>query len=358
VKSADSAQPASEARTQPGNELTDIERHLWQPSDHVVSDLAGLSGDLLLLGAGGKLGLSLGRMARLAYDRGPDRGREPRVIAVSRFSEPGRREEFVDAGIEALPADLSDPAELAGLPDVENVIYLVGRKFGTHADPWVTWAVNTELAARVAERFAGARMVAFSTGNVYPLTPVGSGGADEHTPPDPVGEYAQSCLGRERLLQHASITAGTPMSILRLNYAIDLRYGVLHDVASTVWAGEPVDVTMGSVNVLWQGDVNAITLRSLRHCASPPDVLNVTGPETVSVRWLATECARRLGREAVITGEEAPTALLSNSARCMARFGYPSVPLSEMLDWTCRWVASGGPSHGKPTGFQQRTGSF
>ncbi|MBO0849420.1 MAG: NAD(P)-dependent oxidoreductase [Pseudonocardia sp.] len=338
--------------------MTDIERHLWQPCDHVVADLAGLTGDLLLLGAGGKLGLSLARMARLAFDRGPDRGREPRVIAVSRFSEPGRREEFVDAGIEAQPADLSDPAALAALPDAENVIYLVGRKFGTHADPWATWAVNTGLAARVAERFARSRIVAFSTGNVYPLAPVGSGGADEHTPPEPIGEYAQSCLGRERLLQHASISAGTPMSILRLNYAIDLRYGVLHDVATAVWAGEPVDVTMGSVNVLWQGDVNAIALRSLRHCASPPDVLNVTGPETVSVRWLATECARRLGREAVITGQEAPTALLSNSARCMARFGYPSVPLSEMLDWTCRWVAAGGPSHGKPTQFQQRQGSF
>ncbi|HTF48937.1 MAG TPA: NAD-dependent epimerase/dehydratase family protein [Pseudonocardia sp.] len=338
------------------DELAALEQRLWTPSDQLVTELAELPGDLLLLGAGGKLGLSLARMARAALDAGgePDR----RVIAVSRFSEPGRHAEFAHAGVQTLSADLSDPAALHALPDAANVIYLVGRKFGTHADPWTTWAVNTYLPALVAWRYAGSRIVAFSTGNVYPLTPVVSGGADEHTPPNPVGEYAQSCLGRERLLQHVSISTGTPMAILRLNYAIDLRYGVLHDIAGAVYAGDPVDVTMGSVNVLWQGDVNAFTLRSLRHCASPPDILNVTGPETVSVRWLAQECGRRLDREPKITGTEAPTALLSNAARCMARFGYPTVSLAEMLDWTCRWVAAGAPSHRKPTGFQQRAGTF
>ena len=333
-------------------ELAEADRRLWDPPAAVRDELAELPGDLLLLGAGGKLGLSLARMARLALPA------DRRVIAVSRFSSPAQRDALLKAGVEVHPADLADPAALAEVPDAPNVIYLVGRKFGTHGDPWTTWAVNTYLPARVAERFAGARIVAFSTGNVYPLTPVNSGGADELTPADPVGEYAQSCLGRERLLQYASITSATPMSILRLNYAIDLRYGVLHDIASAVFVGEPVDVTMGCVNVLWQGDVNAITLRSLRHCASPPDVLNVTGPETVSVRWLAAECARRLSREAVVSGTEAPTALLSNAARCMARFGYPSVSLAEMLDWTCRWVAAGGPSHGKPTHFEQRAGAF
>lgn len=331
-----------------------MERRLYEPPAQVVTDLAELPGDLLLLGAGGKLGLSLARMARLAADRG--RGR--RVIAVSRFSEPGRREEFTASGVEVISADLSDPGALSGLPDVDNVVYLVGRKFGTQGDPWTTWAVNTYLPARVAERFAGSRIVAFSTGNVYPLTPVTSGGAAEQTDPDPVGEYAQSCLGRDRLLQHMSITNGTPVAILRLNYAIDLRYGVLHDIARKVWAGEPVDVTMGCVNVLWQGDVNAITLRSLRHCASPPDVLNITGPETVSVRWVASECGSRFDREAVITGEEASTALLSNASRCAARFGYPTVSLAQMIDWTCQWVAAGGASHGKPTHFEQRTGTF
>ncbi len=338
----------------PEQALPDVESRLYEPSAQVVTDLQEVPGDLILLGAGGKLGLSLARMAKLAADRG--RGR--RVIAVSRFSEPGRREEFTESGLEVIAADLSDPDALRGLPDVENVIYLVGRKFGTQGDPWTTWAVNTYLPTRVAERFAGSRIVSFSTGNVYPLTPVTSGGADEQTDPDPVGEYAQSCLGRDRLLQHMSIANGTPVSILRLNYAIDLRYGVLHDIARKVWAGESVDVTMGCVNVLWQGDVNAITLRSLRYCASPPDVLNVTGPETVSVRWAARECGRRLDREVVITGEEAPTALLSNASRCEARFGYPTVSLAQMIDWTCQWVAAGGPSHGKPTHFEQRTGTF
>ncbi|GLZ46898.1 epimerase [Actinomycetospora sp. NBRC 106375] len=336
-------------------DLAAADRRLWQPPAEVVEDLAAVPGDVLLVGAGGKLGLSLARMARLAADAA---GGSRRVIAASRFSEPGRRDEFEAAGVETVVADASDPAALAALPDADNVVYLVGRKFGTHGDEWTTWATNTYLPARVAERYAGARLVAFSTGNVYPLTPVGSGGADEHTPPGPVGEYAQSCLGRERLLQHLAITQATPTAILRLNYAIDLRYGVLHDVARSVLAGEPVDVTMGSVNVIWQGDVNAVTLRSLRHADSPADVLNVTGPETVSVRWLASECGRRLGREPVIAGEEAPTALLSNAARCTARFGYPRVGLAEMLDWTCRWVAAGGPSHGKPTKFEQRAGAF
>lgn len=337
------------------DELAEIDRRLWEPPPAVVDDLAALSGDLLLLGAGGKLGLSLGRMARGALDAA---GSSRRVVAVSRFSEPGRRDELAACGVETVVADVADPAALAALPEAENVIYLVGRKFGTRGDEPTTWATNTYLPARVAERFGGARFVAFSTGNVYPLTPVGSGGADEHTPPGPVGEYAQSCLGRERLLEHLSTGRGTRVGILRLNYAIDLRYGVLHDVARTVLAGEPVDVTTGSVNVIWQGDVNAVTLRSLRHAASPADVLNVTGPETVSVRWLARECGRRLGREPVIVGEEAPTALLSNASRCAARFGYPRVSLAEMLDWTCRWILAGGPSHGKPTRFEQRAGAF
>lgn len=340
----------------PSGELAEIDRRLWEPTDAVVDDLAEVPGDLVLLGAGGKLGLSLARMARAASERSGGSAR--RVIAVSRFSEPRRRTEMAAAGVETLVADLSDPGALAGLPDAPNVVHLVGRKFGTHDDPWTTWAINTYLAARVAERFAGSRIVAFSTGNVYPLTPVGAGGADEHTPAEPVGEYAQSCLGRERLLQHRALVDGTPTAILRLNYAIDTRYGVLHDVARAVWAGEPVDVTMGAVNVVWQGDVNAVTLRSLRHTAVPADILNVTGPETVSVRWLARECGRRLGREPVITGAEASTALLNNAARCMQRFGYPAVSLAQMLDWTCRWVVAGGPSHGKPTRFEQRAGSF
>ncbi|MCG5215995.1 NAD-dependent epimerase/dehydratase family protein [Streptosporangium soli] len=336
------------------NALAEIDRHLYDPPESVVADLAELPGDLILLGAAGKLGFSLSRMAVLAAER----GRSRRVIAVSRFSEAGRRAEFEAAGIEVVAADLSREAELAALPDAANVVYLVGRKFGTTGDPWTTWQLNTYLPGRVAERYAGSRIVAFSTGNVYPLTAPSSGGATEDTEPAPVGEYAQSCLGRERILQHFSVANGTPISILRLNYAIDLRYGVLHDIATKVWAGDEVDVTMGSANVIWQGDANAVTLRSLAHCASPADILNLTGPETVSTRWLAGEFARRFGVEPRITGTEAPTALLSNAARCTARFGYPSVPLLQMIDWTATWIAEGGPSIGKPTHFEQRAGAF
>ncbi|MDL4771059.1 MULTISPECIES: NAD-dependent epimerase/dehydratase family protein [Thermomonosporaceae] len=336
------------------DELAAIDRHLYEPTPALVGDLDELDGDLLLLGAGGKLGLSLSRMARLAADR----GRARRVIAVSRFGDPAVRAEFEAAGVEVLPADLSDEAALRDLPDAANIVYLVGRKFGTSGDPWTTWALNTYLPGRVAERFPSSRIVAFSTGNVYPLAPLASGGALEGDAPDPAGEYAQSCLGRERLLQHFSAVNGTPMSILRLNYAIDLRYGVLHDVATRVFAGEPVDVTMGCANVIWQGDVNAITLRSLLHCDSPPDVLNLTGPETVSIRWLAEEFGRRFDRGPEITGTEAATALLSNAAKCTGRFGYPTVPLERMIDWTAAWIAAGGPSHGKPTQFQQRAGAF
>jgi nucleoside-diphosphate-sugar epimerase len=334
--------------------LADIDRQLYEPSETVVAELAELPGDLLLLGAGGKLGLSLARMARLAADRGRDR----RVIGVSRFADASRREEFTTLGIEIITADLTEERALAALPDAENVIYLVGRKFGTQSEPGSTWALNSYLPGRVAQRFRDSRIVAFSTGNVYPLRPPFSGGADETTEPDPVGEYAQSCLGRERILQHFSVNQATPMAILRLNYAIDLRYGVLRDIASKVWSGEPIDVTMGCVNVIWQGDVNAITLRSLHHCACPPDVLNVTGPETVSIRWLANQFGERFGKEPVIVGDEAPTALLSNAARCADRFGYPSVPLSRMIDWTVQWISAGGPALGKPTHFEQRVGSF
>lgn len=339
-----------------GTGLDDLARHVWEPDPDLPADLADVAGDLLLLGAGGKLGLDLARMARAAFDAAgqPDR----RVVAVSRFSDPDRRAQLTEAGVETIPADVSERPALAALPDVALVIHLVGRKFGTHGDPRSTWATNTLVAAQVAERFAASRLVAFSTGNIYPLTGIGSGGADEQTPPQPVGEYAQSCLGRERLLEHFSVLHGTPMAILRLNYAIDLRYGVLHDIATAVHSGAPVDVTMGAVNVIWQGDVNAITLRSLRHTSTPPDVLNVTGPETASVRWLAHECGRRLGRPPVIVGEEAPTALLSNAARCAGRFGYPRITLERMLDWTCAWVEAGGTSHHKPTGFGQRSGAF
>jgi hypothetical protein len=335
-------------------ELTRIDRRLWEPPEAVVGDLAELDGDLVILGAGGKLGLSLARMAVEAARR----GRARRVVAVSRFADPEQVAAFESAGVEVHRAELLDEDDLGRLPDAPNVVYLVGRKFGTSGGAWLTWALNAYLPGRVATRYRGSRIVALSTGNVYPLTRVATGGADESHPTGPVGEYAQSCLGRERVFEHFSRRDGTPMALLRLNYAIDLRYGIIHDVAVKVRDGEPVDLEMGCANVIWQGDANSVALRSLRHCTSPPTVLNLTGPETVSIRWLATELGARLGVEPVLVGSEADTALLSNAAACTARFGYPSVPLRTMLDWTAEWLLAGGPSLGKPTGFQQRAGSF
>jgi hypothetical protein len=281
-----------------------------------------------------------------------------RVHAVSRFSDPAVRAELDAAGVRTHPADLLDEQALPGLPDAPNVVYMVGRKFGTTGDAATTWALNTYLPGRIVRRYAGSRIVAFSTGNVYPLVPVGSGGADETVACDPVGEYAQSCLGRERVLAYHAAATGTPLAVIRLNYAVDCRYGVLTDLARAVAAGTAVDVTTGAVNVVWQGDANRYALSALAHAADPPLVLNVTGPETASVRWLAAELGRRLGAEPAYTGIEAATALLSNATACFARFGYPAVSLGRMLDWTAAWVRGGGPLLDKPTHFAQRQGRF
>jgi nucleoside-diphosphate-sugar epimerase len=335
-------------------ELQAIDRRLWDPTPEVVRDLTELPGDLILLGAGGKMGLSLARMAQQASEQ----GRPRRVMAVSRFSDPTVAKAYEDAGVEVISADLMDESQLRALPEADNVVYLVGRKFGTEDLQSLTWAVNAYLPGRVAARYPDSRIVALSSGNVYPLTPVARGGPDERHPTGPVGEYAQSCLGRERIFEHFSRENGTPMALMRLNYAIDMRYGVLHDVAVKVRAGEPIDAATGAANVIWQGDANAVILRALTTCASPPTLWNLTGPETVSIRWLADEFGRRLGVEPNIVGEEAPTALLSNAAACAAHFGYPKVSLGEMIDWTVRWLTQDGPTIDKPTQFEQRTGQF
>lgn len=331
--------------------LGDIARRVHQPDERLRAELGALDGDLVVLGAGGKMGVSLARMAAAAYRRGT-------VYAVSRFSDAGTLAELEENGVTAVRADLTDEAALAALPDAANVLYMVGRKFGTAGDAATTWALNTYLPGRIAARYAGSRIAAFSSGNVYPLVPVGSGGADETVPPDPVGEYAQSCLGRERVLTHQCAVTGSPLALIRLNYAIDCRYGVLTDLARAVRDGTPVDLTTGSVNVVWQGDANRYALSALARATVEPLVLNVTGPETASVRWLATELGWRLGREPVFGGAEAPTALLSNAARCFGLFGYPSVSLAEMLDWTVAWLAGGGELLDKPTHFAERSGRF
>jgi nucleoside-diphosphate-sugar epimerase len=332
-----------------------LEDVLTTPSAALVTDMAALDGDLMVIGAAGKMGPTLATLAQRALDAASG-GRK--VMAVARFSDATARERLEAAGVVTIAADLTDPAQLASLPEAANIVYMLGTKFGTTGAEHQTWAINAALAGRVAERFPAARWTVFSSGNVYPLRPVVRGGADERVPPDPVGEYAQSCLARERLFEHVSRRTGMPVAIYRLNYAIDLRYGVLHDIASQVLRGEAVDITMGNVNVIWQGDANAIALRALRLASSPPVVLNVTGPETIPVRWLVEQLAARLGVEPRVTGEEAATALLNNAAACFGHFGYPGVPLATMLDWVADWVARDMPTLDKPTHFQEREGKF
>lgn len=335
--------------------VAELEERLATPSAALIRDMGQVDGDIMLLGAGGKMGPSL---ARLAVNALEEAGSSSRVIAVSRFSEPGVAEQLKEAGITVVKADLTDREQLAALPDAENVIYMAARKFGTKGAEHLSWSMNTWLPATVAERYRASRIVAFSSGNVYPLSPVVLGGSTEEDGPDPVGEYAQSVLGRERLLEHMSHLHGTKMVLLRLNYAIDLRYGVLLEVAEAVNEGRPVNLEMGNANVMWQGDANEYTLRSLLHASSPPTVLNITGPETVSIRWLAQQFGRLLGREPVFEGEEQPTALLNNAAAAHRLFGYPGVTLLQMVEWTAAWVAAGGDTHGKPTHFQERKGDF
>ncbi len=333
----------------------ELEERLARPSAGLVDDLSKLDGDILILGAGGKLGPSL---VRLALNATRAAGGERRIIAVSRFSEPGLAEALTEEGATGVPADVADEQALRELPDARNVVYLVGAKFGTQGREHATWFTNTYLPGRVAERFKDSRIAALSTGNVYPLVPVTSGGSSEDSPAGPVGEYAMSCLGRERVLTHFSEKYGTPMSLLRLNYAVELRYGVLVDLAQKVLAGEPVDLATGQVNVVWQGYANEVALRSLTLASAPPYVLNVTGPELISVRRAALELGAALGREPVFVGEEAPTALLSNAGRCHRLFGYPELTPAELIEHTARWVADGGPLLGKPTKFERRDGRF
>jgi nucleoside-diphosphate-sugar epimerase len=335
--------------------VEELDDFLTTPSPALVADLASLDGDIMVIGSAGKMGPTLAVLAQRALD---EAGAGHKVIAVSRFSDTAAQDRLNAAGVTTVPADLQDPHALAGLPEAPHIVYMLGTKFGTTGREYQTWAVNTYLAGRVAERFPNSRFTVFSSGNIYPFRPVTQGGADESVTPEPIGEYAQSCLARERMFEYASRTSGTPVAVFRLNYAIDLRYGVLHDIASQVHAGEAVDVTMGNVNVIWQGDANAIALRSLALASSPPEIINVTGPETISTRWLVHEFARRFGVEPKTTGEEAPTALLNNAGKAFARFGYPSMPLGTMIDWVAAWIEAGGPALGKPTHFQEREGNF
>lgn len=335
--------------------LEELETLLSEPSPELVRFFQELEGDLAILGVGGKMGPTLARMAARAIEAS---GRPRRLHAVSSFSQAGLRERLEALGIETLAVDLLDPGAVARLPEVPNVVYMVGRKFGSTGAEWDTWATNVTVAGRVAKRYARARIVAFSSGNVYPFVPAESGGATEQTPPGPVGEYAMSCLGRERMFDYVSHHAGAKVVHFRLNYAVELRYGVIVDVARKVLDGEPVDLSMGYFNAVWQGYANEAALRALALADSPPFILNVTGLETVSVRSLAGRLGEILGREPVLAGEEAPLALLSNASRCHELFGHPRHDIDTVAAWTAQWLSSGGPLLNKPTHFETRDGRF
>ena len=333
----------------------ELDELLSRPLPGVGAALAAVGGDIVLLGAGGKIGPTMTRMARRALD---EVGSDARVIAVSRFSDPAAREQLEDSGVVVHPADLSDSANYADLPDAAAMFYLAAMKFGTTGQEHRTWWSNAAMPAMVADRYRGVPSVVYSTGNVYPLTPLGYGGSTEADAAEPLGEYAASCLARERLFSYAAHTWGTPTTIFRLNYACELRYGVIADVATKIAAGEEIDVTMPAVNVAWQGDINAWALRSIALADPQPHLLNATGPETVPVRRIAQWLGEEMGTAPIIVGEEATDALLSDSSEAHERFGYPSVSLRQMVRWVGRWVSDGGRQLGKATKFQQREGKF
>jgi nucleoside-diphosphate-sugar epimerase len=333
-----------------------LEDIMTAPSPELVADLARVPGDILVLGVGGKMGPTLARMARRAAP-------EKRVIGVARFSDPALPQRLRDWGVEPIACDLLDRAALQRLPNardgVRNVVFMAGHKFGASGNPAFSWAMNVAVPFMVAEAFRDCRIVAFSTACVYPFVDVAGPGAPESMPTTPPpGDYATSCVGRERMFQYGSHAWGTPGRLVRLSYAIDLRYGVLRDVADAVFHGRPLDLSMGHADVIWQGDANEQSLRLLAHCTQPATALNVTGPAHTSIRWLAHEFGARFGRAPVLTGTESGTAWLVDTTEAQRLFGPPRVPLSAMIDWTADWVARGGASLGKPTHFEARDGRY
>lgn len=331
-----------------------LDDQLSRPTTRLVEAMRDVSGDILVLGVAGKLGPTLARMAQRAAR---EAGNRCRVIGVARFSNPTVQKRLSDWGIETITADLLDRRQLNALPDAPNVIYLPGVKFGTTGQQATTWAVNAYLPGTVCERYRNSRIVALSTGNVYGLVPVASGGCRETDPLEPVGEYGMSCVGRERIFEYFSQTEHLPVALIRLNYAVELRYGVIVDLAQRIWSGQPVDVTMGHVNVIWQRDANAMTLEALTQVASPPAVFNVTG-DILSIREIAEELASLLSRPLRVEGQEAADALLSNPSATHARLGRPETPLPQILAWIADWIRRGGATYGKPTKFENRDGRF
>jgi nucleoside-diphosphate-sugar epimerase len=324
---------------------------LCRPSQPLIDDLAKVEGDIMILGVAGKMGPTLAGLAKAAL---PDR----RIIGVARFSDSSVKDWLRARGIETINCDLLDEAAIAKLPQAPNIVFMAGRKFGAEGDLSLTWAMNAHVPALVAQAFPRARIVAFSTGCVYPFVKVDGKGADESVPPNPPGEYAQSCVGRERMFEYFSKIYSTPGRLFRLNYAIDMRYGVLHDIASKILAGTPIDVSLGHVNFIWQGDAASQALRCLAHCEVPTSPINVSGHQILTVRELAAKLGALLKREPVIVGSEQPTAWLTDTSQAVKIFGLPVVDTEQLIAWTADWVTRSMPSLGKPTKYEVRDGRY
>jgi nucleoside-diphosphate-sugar epimerase len=331
--------------------IADLDELLCRPSQALIDDLNKIDGDIMILGVAGKMGPTLAGLAKAAL---PGR----RVIGVARFSDAGTEAWLEARGIETIACDLLDEAAIGRLPKVQNIVFMTGRKFGAEGDLSLTWAMNAHVPALVAQAFRESRIVAFSTGCVYPFVPVDGKGANEALPPNPPGEYAQSCVGRERMFEYFSRKHATPGRLFRLNYAIDMRYGVLHDIATKILGGKPIDVSLGHVNFIWQGDASAQALRCLAHCDTPTSPINVSGHEILAVRDLAAKLGARLGREPILVGREEPTAWLTDTSQATKLFGLPIVGTEQLIAWTADWVARAMPSLGKPTKYEVRDGRY
>jgi nucleoside-diphosphate-sugar epimerase len=333
------------------SDIAALDDLLCRPSQTLIDDLQKVDGDIMILGVAGKMGPTLAGLAKAAL---PGR----RVIGVARFSD-ARAKAWLEArAIETISCDLLDEAAIKALPRVKNIIFMAGRKFGAEGDLSLTWAMNAHVPALVAQAFRESRIVAFSTGCVYPFVPVNGKGADEDLAPNPPGEYAQSCVGRERMFEYFSRKFSTPGRLFRLNYAIDMRYGVLHDIATKILEGKPIDVSLGHVNFIWQGDAAAQALRCLGHCDTPTSPINVSGHEILGVRDLAAKLGARLGRDPIIVGAEEPTAWLTDTSQAVELFGRPVVDTEQLIAWTADWVARAMPSFGKPTKYEVRDGRY
>ena len=332
-------------------DIASLDELLCRPSQALIDDLNKVHGDIMVMGVGGKMGPTLAGLAKAAQPR-------RKVIGVARFSEPGVKEWLEARGIETINCDLLDQRAIDALPKSPNIIFMAGRKFGAEGNLALTWAMNSYVPALVAQAFPASRIVAFSTGCVYPFVPVNGKGSDESMPPNPPGEYAQSCVGRERMFEYFSNQFKTPGRLFRLNYSIDMRYGVLHDIATKVASGKPIDVSIGHVNFIWQGDAASQALRCLAYCETPTSPINVSGPEILAVRDLASELSKLFGKEPILVGKEDPTAWLTDTSQAVKLFGLPIVDTPQMIRWTADWVARSMPSFGKPTKYEVRDGRY